>query len=53
MYKKRLGSAKQRKIKLEKAGKTVPKNTLNAIQNNQQWVEEYTKQIQELESKFA
>lgn len=53
MYKKRLGSAKQRKIKLEKAGKTVPKNTLNAIQNNQRWVEEYTQQIQELESKFA
>lgn len=50
MYKKRLGSAEQRKIKLERAGKTVPRNTLNAINNNREWVDHYTAQIHELEA---
>ncbi|PHN05866.1 hypothetical protein [Flavilitoribacter nigricans] len=53
MYKKRLGSVTQRKIKLEKAGKTVPKKTLAAIDNNTNWVEAYTARIQELESAIA
>lgn len=53
MYKKRVGSVKQRAIKFEKAGKTVPKNTLNAIANNQKWVDELTRQIQELEAVIA
>ena len=53
MYKKRLGSVTQRKLKLEKAGKTVSIKTLNAIENNTKWVEAYTTRIQELESAIA
>ena len=50
MYKKRVGSARQRVLKMEKAGKTVPKNTLRAIRNNEGWVAEYTQKVQELEA---
>jgi hypothetical protein len=53
LYKKRLASHVQKKIKHEKAGKKVPKRTLTAIENNTYWVQEYTKQIQELESQLA
>ncbi|MCB0568007.1 MAG: hypothetical protein KDD01_26855 [Phaeodactylibacter sp.] len=42
LYKKRLGSHTQKKIKLEIAGREVPARTLQAIENNQQWVKHYT-----------
>lgn len=46
-YKKRLGSHTQKKLKLERSGKEVPTRTLNAIENNKQWVEHYEQLINE------
>ena len=40
-YKKRLGKHEQKKLALERAGKTVSKRTLNAITNNANWVKHY------------
>lgn len=47
MYKKRLGKHTQKAHKLEKAGKDIPARTLNAIENNRQWVDHYTQLINE------
>jgi len=47
MYKKRLGKHTQKAQKLEKAGKDIPARTLNAIENNRQWVDHYTQLINE------
>lgn len=47
-YKKRLGRHIQKKIKQEGSGAPVSKRTLNAIDNNQQWVDHYTQLLQAL-----
>jgi hypothetical protein len=47
-YKKRLGKHIQKKIKQEGKGEVVSKRTLNAIENNQRWVEHYTQLLQKL-----
>jgi len=48
-YKKRLGSHEQKAIKLERAGKEIPKRTLEAIENNERWIEHYTGLINQAE----
>ncbi|HMQ47939.1 MAG TPA: hypothetical protein PKA00_11140 [Saprospiraceae bacterium] len=48
MYKKRLGSHEQKRIKFERSGKTTPQRTLDAIENNRRWVEHYENQIKAL-----
>lgn len=50
-YKKRLGSHEQKAIKLEQKGKPIPKRTLTAIENNEQWVEHYTQLINQAEGR--
>lgn len=47
MYNKRLGKHQQKVIKLEKAGKQIPKRTADAITNNKKWVEHYTELIRQ------
>ena len=49
-HKKRLGSHLQKKRQLEAKGEPVPKRTLKAIQNNREWVDWYTNQIETLTS---
>ena len=41
MYKKRLGRHTQKKLKAERAGDAPSDRTLNAIENNEQWVQLY------------
>jgi hypothetical protein len=41
MYKKRLGSHTQKKLKAERKGDIPSDRTLSAIQNNEQWVRLY------------
>lgn len=41
MYKKRLGSHTQKKLKAEKKGEHPSERTLSAIRNNEQWVQLY------------
>jgi hypothetical protein len=45
MYKKRVGKHEAKKRAAEKAGKPVPKRTLNALSNNKDWVSYYQKLI--------
>jgi hypothetical protein len=45
MYKKRVGKHEQKKRTAEQAGKPVPKRTLNAIENNRNWVCHYQSRI--------
>lgn len=49
-YKKRLGSFEQKKKAAERKGQKVSKRTLNAIENNRQWVEHYTELINQAEA---
>ncbi|KGE88586.1 MAG: hypothetical protein ACE362_08380 [Phaeodactylibacter xiamenensis] len=46
-YKKRLGRHMQKKLAAERKGEQAGKRTLDAIDNNQKWVEHYTRLIQE------
>ena len=46
-YKKRLGRHTQKKLAMERRGETVSKRTLDAIENNQGWVDHYTRLIQQ------
>lgn len=50
-YKKRVGTHTQKKIKLEKAGQPVPQRTLDAIENNKQWVQHYIGLINQAEGR--
>ncbi|MCB0553025.1 MAG: hypothetical protein KDD02_05690 [Phaeodactylibacter sp.] len=50
MYKKRLGSHEQKKLSAERKGEKVSRKTLNAIENNRQWVQHYTGLISQLTS---
>lgn len=45
MYKKRLGSHEQKKLTAERKGECVSKKTLNAIDNNKNWVAHYEQLI--------
>ncbi|MCB0631281.1 MAG: hypothetical protein R2824_15740 [Saprospiraceae bacterium] len=49
-YRKRLAKHIQRQVTLEKNGKDVGQRTLDAIENNREKVEQYTKLIEELQS---
>ena len=51
MYKKRLGSHTQKRIKAERRGEEPSERTLNAITNNEQWVQLYTHLIRERQSR--
>ena len=46
-YKKRLGRHVQKKLAAERRGEQAGKRTLDAIDNNQKWVDHYTRLIQE------
>jgi len=46
-YKKRLGRHVQKKLAAERKGEQAGKRTLDAIDNNQRWVDHYTRLIQE------
>ncbi|MCB0565797.1 MAG: hypothetical protein KDD01_15605, partial [Phaeodactylibacter sp.] len=50
-YKKRLGSHEQKAIKYERKGEQIPKRTLTAIENNEQWVQHYTNLINQAEGR--
>lgn len=50
-YKKRLGSHEQKAIKYERKGEKIPKRTLEAIANNEQWVQHYTNLINQAEGR--
>ena len=49
-YKKRLGRFEQKKLLAERKGQKVNKRTLNAIENNRQWVEYYSQLINEIQA---
>ena len=46
-HKKRLGQQTQKKIAAERKGQTVQRRTLNAIENNQNWVQSLTALIEQ------
>ena len=47
-YKKNIGTHTQKAIKLQKAGKDVPKRTTEAIQNNKAWADAYQQRINQV-----
>lgn len=50
-YKKRLGGHEQKAMRYERKGEEIPKRTLEAIENNQQWVDHYAGLINQAEGR--